>query len=255
MEAATYRMMRELEDEHWWFVARRQILEKFVAGFDLPVDARVLEIGCGTGGNIGMLSRYGQLDCIEMDPEAAAMARDRGGAPVREGALPDQLPDQMEERGEPYHLVTLFDVIEHIDDDVASLAAVSRITRPGGTILVTVPAFPFLWSVHDDENHHKRRYVRKDLVALAERTGLTLEYVSYFNFWLFPPVAAVRLVRKVIPYEESWKDMKKPAAWINSTLRAVFASERVMLGKLRLPFGVSLLAVLSKPGVERNDNC
>jgi SAM-dependent methyltransferase len=234
--------MRELEDEHWWFVARRKIIESLLRSLKLPEDSNILEIGCGTGGNLGMLGGFGGVTGVELDTVAAKLARERDQAVVLEGGLPDSLPDFATD----YDLIGLFDVIEHVEDDGASLDALRGLLKPRGRIVLTVPAFPFLWSQHDEENHHFRRYRRRDLENLVAMRGMKLEYASYFNFWLFPPVAAMRLIRKVIRYEESWKDMRKPADWLNRLLESVFASERYMIGNLRLPFGVSLIAVISE---------
>lgn len=242
METVTYAMMRELEDDHWWFVARRQILERLIRLQNLPAAAEILEVGCGTGGNLSMLRKFGHVIGVEYDESAAQMAQERGLAPVHVGALPSALPDFAGR----FDLICLFDVIEHIEDDAATLATLHQLLNPGGKIVLTAPAFPFLWSRHDEDNQHFRRYRLAGMRCLVEQEGLSLDYASYFNFWLFPPVAAVRLIRKVFPYEESWKDMRKPADGINRLLRAIFASERHLVGRLRLPFGISLVAVASE---------
>ena len=243
MESYTYQLMRKIEDRHWWFVARRKIIEATLQRLKLPAKAEILEVGCGTGGNIGMLNRFGTTTCIEQDPAAAEMARERQLAEVFAGELPDGLP-QLDHQ---FDLVALFDVIEHIKEDAASLQVLRSLLKPGGRIVLTVPAFNFLWSQHDDENHHQRRYRRGDIRELAERCDLTLDYISYFNFWLFPPVAAVRLIRKVIPYKESWQDMRQPNERVNSVLQSVFSSEAKLMRWFALPFGISLMAVLSIP--------
>ena len=243
MEPGTYQLMRQIEDEHWWFVARRNIIGALLDRLNLPAQAEILELGCGTGGNIALLRRFGAVTCVELDKIAAQMARDRNLAPVLYGKLPDKLP----EFSRQFDVVTLFDVIEHVKEDGASLQALSSMLNPGGRIVLTVPAFNFLWSQHDDENHHQRRYRRLDLVGLAHQSGLSLDYISYFNFWLFPPVASVRLIRKVIPYRESWQDMRRPSALSNRILQFIFSSERFLMGKISLPFGMSLVAVISGP--------
>lgn len=241
MEPDTYQLMREIEDGHWWFVARRKIIRAILDRLDLPVQAELLEVGCGTGGNIALLNRFGVVTCIEQDNTAAKMARDRNIAPVFFGELPAELP----ELSRQFDVVALFDVLEHVNEDQASLHALAALLKPGGRIVLTVPAFNFLWSQHDDENHHKRRYRRQDLVELSKRCGLSLDYISYFNFWLFPPVAAVRLIRKIIPYGDSWRDMRQPNTAVNKVLQAIFGSERHVMGRMSLPFGISLIAVLS----------
>lgn len=241
MEPDTYLLMRELEDEHWWFVARRKIIRKLLETLGLSEDCRILEVGCGTGGNLDVLGKFGSVTGVELESIAAQMARARDIAPVYTGGLPDDLP----ELSENFDLICLFDVIEHIEDDESSLQALKKRLNSNGKIVITVPAFPFLWSQHDDENHHHRRYRRRDISRLAETAKMNVEYMSYFNFWLFPPVAALRLFRKIWPYRESWKDMSKPGDGLNRLLESVFASERHMVGKFSLPFGISLIAVLS----------
>lgn len=241
MEPNTYQLMRQIEDEHWWFVARRKIIGALLDRLNLPEQSEILEVGCGTGGNIALLKGFGTVTCVELDKIAADMARDRNLAPVLNGKLPDELP----EFSQQFDVVTVFDVIEHVKEHGASLRALSSLLNPGGRIVVTVPAFNFLWSQHDEENHHQRRYRRSDLVNLANQCGLSLDYISYFNFWLFPPVAIVRLFRKVIPYRESWQDMRMPNELINSVMQSIFSSERHVVGRMPLPFGISLMAVMS----------
>lgn len=243
MEADLYQQMRTLEDEHWWFVARRKIIASVLKTLQLPAGAEILEVGCGTGGNIPMLQRFGSVIGIEHDESAAGLARQRNIAPILAGELPHGLPAFPGR----FDVIALFDVIEHIEQDLESLVALSALLNPGGRMIITVPAFNFLWSRHDDENQHKRRYRRRTLVRLAGQSGLRLHYLSYFNTWLFPPVAAVRLFRKLFPYEESWKDMHMPAALVNQLLQKIFSSERYLIGRASLPFGISLIAVMAAP--------
>jgi SAM-dependent methyltransferase len=247
MESDTYHLMRRLEDGHWWFVARRKIIESLLASMEIPRPAEILEVGCGTGGNISMLNNFGKVTGVEQDDAAAQMARDRDLAQILSGELPEGLPVFARK----FDLINLFDVIEHVKEDGASLRALSALLNPGGRIVLTVPAFPFLWSQHYDDSHHQRRYRRRDLKDLSRKHGLSLDYASYFNFWLFPPVALIRLIRKVIPYRESWSDMRQPGKWINRMLLAIFSSERHIIGKGALPFGISLIAVMSAPPHQR----
>ena len=241
METYTYQLMRELEEKHWWFVARRNILESVLSTLQLPETSNILEVGCGTGGNITFLRKLGDLICVESDGSAAGLARERNLVPVLPGALPNEMP----EFDRQFDLIVLFDVIEHIDEDGESLLNLCKLLKPGGRIVLTVPAFAFLWSQHDEENHHKRRYSRNSLSSLVISNGLSLDYISYFNFWLFPLVAGIRVIRKFIPYQGAWQDMKLPAALPNRILQSIFNSERHFVGRKYLPFGMSLVAVIS----------
>jgi SAM-dependent methyltransferase len=231
--------MAEIEDAHWWFAARRRIIASAVERLcRLPAGARILDVGSATGGTLGTLARFGRVVGIELDAEAAAFARSRGAAAVCRARLPEELPF----REESFDLVTALDVIEHLDDDRGALAALARALRPGGALLVTVPAFQWLWSPHDDMNHHRRRYRRAELMARLDAAGLRVEHATYFNTWLFPLLAAARLANV-----KSASGFPLPPRPLNALLRAIFASERALVTRLRLPFGASILACARKP--------
>ena len=234
--------MRSLEDQHWWFTGRRRIVGQMLGSLDLPKRARILDAGCGTGGNLKFLSRFGEVTGVELDDGAAALARERGAWPVLKGSLPDKMPFA----GQQFDLIVLLDVLEHIDDDGASLHTLQNLLAPGGYLVLTVPAFPFLWSPHDEEHHHKRRYRAAGLQKIIQSTGLMLCYISYFNTWLFPMVAAFRLVRRVFPANEVGHDVQLPNPVVNRMLKALFSSECYWIGRHKMPFGVSLLAVARK---------
>ncbi len=238
MEIEVYRRMREIEDSHWWFVARRKIIKEMLVSLNLPSHGRILDVGCGTGGNLALLSEFGDVTGLEMNPVAAEMARERHACRVILGSLPDHIPEKEERFG----LVTLFDVLEHIDRDLDSLTAVRQMLLPGGSVLMTVPAFPFLWSAHDDRHQHKRRYLKAELIHVMRQAGLRPVYVTYYNTWLFPLVLAVRLAKRLLGSEESDEE-RAPPVWLNKLLAMVFGSERHLLGRMAFPFGVSLLAL------------
>lgn len=241
MERAVFDRMAEHDAVHWWYVARRRILADLIAReIDPPAGARILEIGCGTGHNFGMLEWFGRIDAIEVDEEARALAARRLGRPVGAAPLPD-LPG-IEEGA--YDLIALLDVLEHVDPDVASLRSIARRLKPGGRILVTVPANPWMWSAHDVVHHHKRRYTKSGLRAVAEEAGLRPVLLSHFNSLLFPLAAAVRLAGKVRGREDS--DDTLPPAPLNRLFTTVFGWERYLVGRVPLPAGVSLVAILAR---------
>ncbi len=243
MEPDVYDRMAELERDHWWFVARRTILVEVLTRLvGLPLAARTLEAGCGTGGNLAMLSRFGEVCAFEPAAQARRMARARGDFDVREGRLPDAIP--FEPSG--FDLVVALDVLEHVDEDLESMRALRNQLRPGGWALITVPAFSLLWSGHDVRHHHKRRYGRKELVERIVAAGLSPVFVTFFNSFLFPLIAGIRIVQTALRRTDI-EDDKMPPRLVNRVLTAVFASERHLVGRVPLPFGVSLLAVARKP--------
>jgi SAM-dependent methyltransferase len=240
MERAVFDRMAEQDQVHWWYVARRRILADLIAReIALPDNARLLEIGCGTGHNLEMLGRFGRLDAIELDPAARALASRRLGHAVSDAALPE-LPGVADRS---YHLVALLDVLEHVDGDEAALRSIAAKLAPNGRILVTVPAYQWMWSAHDEAHHHKRRFSKRGLRQVAGRAGLKVERIGYFNSLLFPLAAAVRLAGKAIGKSES--DDKLPPAPLNRLFQSIFGLERHLVGRVPLPAGVSLFAILS----------
>lgn len=239
MDPDVYARMAAHDDKHWWFVARRRILARAIARQVRPsADLRILEAGCGTGGNLPMLRKFGHVSAFEMDADARRLAKERSGVEVLDGRLPDRVPFAPGS----FDLVALLDVLEHVEDDVGSLAAAARTLAPGGRLLLTVPAYQFLWSRHDELHHHKRRYDRQSLLRTLQAAGLEPLHVSYFNTLLFPVVAGVRQFGKLFGIRDAADDALPPAV-LNRLLTTVFGLERYLVDRWPLPFGVSLLLV------------
>ena len=242
MDRKVFDQMAKLDATHWWFTARRGILERLIERVvKPPKDARILELGAGTGHNLAMLSRFGQVEASELDPIARDLASERLGKPVLEAALPDlaMFPESA------YDLIALLDVLEHVVDDKGSLAAILTRLKPGAALLLTVPANPWMWSAHDTAHHHHRRYRKREIEALARGAGYEIELLSPFNSLLFPPIAAARFIGRLRGDQSS--DDAMPGAWVNKTLETVFGLERELIGRVPMPFGVSLVAVLRRP--------
>ena len=240
MERIVYQQMAELDDRHWWYRARRRILAELVRREARPPkNARILEIGCGTGHNLSMLAGFGHIDGLELDDEMRALSEKRLGRKI----MRSPLPELSEVKDKSYDLIGAFDVIEHIDDDGAALAAIATKLKPGGKFMMTVPAHPWMWTAHDVANHHKRRYSKRALKALIEGSPMKLDRIGYFNSLLFPVAVAERAVSKLRGKDDG--NVSLPPAPLNSALEAVFGAERYLVGRLPLPPGLSLFAVAS----------
>lgn len=188
-----------------------------------------------------MLAGFGTVDAVEFDARARAIAERRSGLAIQPCALPQDLP--VPDRS--YDLIALLDVLEHVEEDRASLAALGAKLKADGRLLVTVPALPWLWSHHDVVHHHKRRYTRRSLSETAMAAGLRIERIGYFNSLLFPVALGRRLVS--IVSGKPAEDDRIPGRALNGVLRGVFAFEQHLIGRVRMALGLSLFAVLSRP--------
>ena len=238
MDRRVYDRMAEHDSSHWWYRARREILADYLTREGrLPKGARILEIGCGTGHNLPMLARFGEVDAIEIDPAARAIASERLGKPVGDAPLP-ALPGVSRHA---YDLVAVLDVVEHIADDVGALRAMKDCLAPGGKILIAVPAHQWMWSAHDVVNHHERRYSKASLVKAIEAAGLRPRKLGYFNSLLFPLAAAARVAGRLTGRDDS--DDSPPAKPLNALFERVFGLERHLVGRMPMPIGVSILTL------------
>jgi len=185
------KVMLDVDEHHWWYRGRRTIIRSELDQLEIPAGAVILDAGCGSGRTLQELADYGEVHGIELDPEAAAVARDRGKGEVQVGRL-EALPWA----DATFDLITCLDVIEHTPDDRVTLVELRRVTKPGGWLLVTVPAYQALWSQHDDANHHYRRYSRAMLREASAAAGWRVERMTSFNTILLAPAAAVRLAQR-----------------------------------------------------------
>jgi SAM-dependent methyltransferase len=247
MDERLMRAMLDVDDHHWWYRGRRRILRAELERLPLPAAARVLDAGCGSGRTLEELQRYGEVHGIELDPDAVAVARSRGIGEVRLGRL-EELPWE----DATFDLITCLDVIEHTPDDRVTLRELRRVCNPGGWLVVTVPAYQALWSLHDVANHHYRRYVRATLREAAVDAGWRVTRMTSFNSLLLAPAAAVRIAqrRRLRQLDSGYTpELKLGAEWLNAVLERPLRLEARWLAQgRRLPAGLSLLAVLESPG-------
>src|SRR5687768_4507576 len=269
MQQHTYAIMDRVEDSHWWFVGRRAILEGFMRqivdrlnsppykeGMDAALGGqggspgasgksveaaalRILDVGCGTGANIEMLSQFGTAEGVDVSDDALEFCRKKG-LTVQKG-LAETLPYP----DETFDITTALDVIEHLDDDIAGLKEMHRVTKIGGYSLIFVPAFMWLWGVQDDISHHRIRYTRKQIVERLEKAGFTVERATYANFTFFAPVLGGRTIMKLTGIKPESENNINISA-LNGAFGKLFSAERFWLKNRNFPFGVSIVVVARK---------
>lgn len=243
MEEFVYHRMAEVEEKHFWYVARREILktllQRFIDGD--YADKKVLDLGAGTGRNVVFFSElFPQIVGAEFSPVARKIAQQKYNLNLIDCIIPDKLPEQK------FDLILMLDVLEHIKDDEKAVKKVLERLEEGGCLLITVPAYQFLWSFHDVKNHHYRRYNKKLLAEVVLCAGGKIEFISYFNSLLFPVAAGVRMLKKLLHWRDEIDETKLPPIGLNNCLAKVFKAEKYFLKKRALPFGLSLVAVIRK---------
>jgi SAM-dependent methyltransferase len=254
MQPDLYAEMVALEVKHFWFRARREVLEACLARF-LPenVPRVILDAGCGTGANFGMLGRFGNAIGVDVFHDACVYATRKHPGLIAQGKL-ESLPVAKAS----IDLAVLLDVLEHVDNQQAVLAEMQRILRLDGLLVVSVPAFQHLWSNHDVVHCHRRRYKANELRRELEKAGFHIDYLGYFNTHLYGLVALTRFLKKH-RVNEPRSDMRPPPKWLNALLYNVFRVEKFWVGRFAMPIGVSLLAVVRKidvgaPCLDINEN-
>ncbi len=242
------------EDSHWWFASRTRALQAVMEPV-LPktADFRLLDVGCGAGNMIHHLSRYGRVKGLDIDERPVKVARQRG-YDVDQFDVTQPMPFDPN----TFDAVTALDVIEHNEDDLAILADSYRVLKPGGHIIITVPALMWLWSHNDEINAHVRRYTADELKEKLTQTGFEVKRVTYNNFFVFPLAAALILLRRSseaepelashhLSEEEYQVEMEPASPPVNAVLTVVGQLEAALIGQFNLPVGTSLIAVGQKP--------
>jgi SAM-dependent methyltransferase len=247
MDERLIKTMLRVDEEHWWYRGRRRVIRAELDRLPLPDRAQVLDAGCGSGRTLQELVDYGEVAGLELNEDAAEVARARGLGEVEIGRL-----EEMPWDTDRFDLITCLDVLEHTPDDRVALRELRRVSKPGGWMLATVPAYQALWSPHDEANHHFRRYERATLRAAVTDAGWQLRRLTSFNTVLFPPAAAVRLAQQRRQRNGNGNgqefDLNIGPSWLNRVLERPMQMEASWLARGRtLPAGLSLLAILQNP--------
>lgn len=244
MNPDEYTRMFELEDRYWWFVGRRRIALRLFDRFRRSGES-LLDVGCGTGVVLKELESRGKPTGLDMSPLALGFCRKRGLKRLVRGDA-TRMPLQ---RDQCSGIIAL-DVFEHVEDDQSAFAEALRALEPGGILVLSVPAFQFLWGPHDVALMHFRRYTRGELQRKLEQAGFRVERLSYSVFFLFPVVVIVRFFekRKKGPAKAS---LVRLPNWANSLLIGIQSLEASLISAVNLPWGSSLIAVVRKPEAGR----
>lgn len=239
VQLEAYQLMAAAEESHWWFRGRRAMIKRVLESLELPKQANILDAGCGTGGNLPLLAGFGKVYGFEYDPTARQLADARGLAMVSGGALPHDVPFVPQK----FDLIGLFDVLEHLDHPVESLRALGGRLAAGGSLVLTVPAYQWLWGPHDELHEHKRRYSRPLLRKHATEAGLSVAYMSHMNSLLLPAAVAQRAVHRFT--QQAAGDLA-PGTLVNETFYRIWSLERAWIPRISAPFGLSIIAVLQR---------
>lgn len=247
MKHEEYERMYRFEDTYWWFVARRHLIVSLLDSFySREGRLNILDVGCGTGAMLDELASFGNVTGADFAPEALAFCRARGDHYPLARADVRRLPFA----SNSFDVVTAMDIVEHIDDDKAATSEIFRVLRPGGRLFVTVPAFPSLWSEHDEALHHHRRYTAPRLKDLFQRVGFAVPKLSYTVTALFPPIWLYRQISNRLPRRrsdgEKKADLVNFSQPVNAALLALSEWETRLVQKINLPFGVTVVCVAEK---------
>lgn len=240
MDERAYEFIRDNQFNHWWWHGKRRVIESTLHHFfHSKQQIEFLDIGSGYGALIPTLRRWGEVDCIEPHTDAHEMLKDLGARNIYTFTdFPLEYPDRK------YDCVCLFDVLEHLPDDQHALSIIkNHLLTHNGLLLITVPAYQWLWSTHDELHKHFRRYVKRTLTQMLKQSGFYIMYSSYFMTLLFPLALLNRLVQRITNPKSS--ELSKPPRPVNHLFKAIFGLESRFVPHISLPYGLSILIVAS----------
>ena len=243
METSAQAVEARVEADHWWFRGRRELLAAMIRELEIRPEARTLDVGSGTGANLRLLVELGfeRVSGLDRSEEAIRYCGEKALPPVERGDLCD-LPFAEAD----FDLVIATDVLEHVEDEARAVGELRRVLRPGGRLIVTVPAFQTLWGLQDRVSHHQRRYRRRELEARLREGGLEVGRSFYFNYLLFAPIWLARRVLRLLRIELA-SENEINTSLVNAVLARIFSWDVRSAPRLRPAFGVSILALARRP--------
>jgi SAM-dependent methyltransferase len=245
MDPSEYDKMYRLEEANWWYVGRRDMVLRMAARFGNGLSGKplkILDAGCGTGINLKYLQILGDVYGLDISKDALIFSRNRGLPSLICGSA-DKLPF----KNELFDLVLALDVIEHIDYDLSVVRELNRVLKPGGRLILTAPAFQFLWTSHDLALHHKRRYTRSGILSILRLSGFENKKATYWNFFLFLPVATIRLLKRFHRSGDGMQtDLAELPPLLNELLQGLIGIENWIQERIDLPVGVSVMCICRK---------
>lgn len=243
MEKDFYKTYFALEEDNWWFRVRRNLIFDLIRKYKITNKSKIFDFGCGSGYTVGYLQRMGyDASGADVSAEAIEFGLSKG---IRNLSVAQGGEIKPLEGG--FDLILALDVIEHIKDDLGAIRAIEMALKPGGMAIMTVPAYQWLWGVQDEVAHHFRRYTMSGLADTVKRSsGFKVVRKTYFNTFLFPPIAVVRVLSKCFNLKERESDFSINNWFLNGLFYFIFNLETYFLKLFNFPFGVSILLVLKK---------
>ncbi|TSC67989.1 MAG: type 11 methyltransferase [Parcubacteria group bacterium Gr01-1014_72] len=248
MDISIYHGIAAIERNNWWYKARRDVISSLLKSFNKDgstTGKRVLSVGCGVGGEIVFLKKYGEVFGIDSNKTAIDFCVTAGLSKEVRCADAEHLPFS----DNSFDTLFVLDVMEHVNNDDAAMKEIYRVLKIGGTLVLTVPAFQVLWTRSDERSHHHRRYTKRQVVSMVRKNNFIILKASYFNTLLFVPIAMIKLLTRVYePKKMVGKEVNTPIPFVNALLYRIFRLEATLLKWVNFPFGISVIAI----GVKNN---
>ena len=246
MNLEEYNVMYQVEDHHWWYLGMEHItcrlLERILPAGGATQPLKILDAGCGTGAVMKYLARYGEVTGFDFSAEALKFSRRRGHPRLMQASV-----TAVPFADSTYDLVVSFDVLcEHGVDDGLALGEFARVLKPGGALLLRLPAYRWMRGQHDTAVHVAHRYDRREITSKLQNGGFQPIQVSYANTFLFPIAVAKRLSERIIPSSQNGSDLTLNAGMLNGVFRAILSAEAPLVTTSGLPFGLTIAALARK---------